>query len=124
MFLNVFLLILAVQKAIDGLGSFTPLANFVLTQFLGFENIASNPLQVLLLKLWGGASLAWAYFLFQASSNPKKNLPIIDGSILGFAVLGLTGVFTPMPSVRVCGLFFLIEALILLVSRLKLTKKI
>jgi hypothetical protein len=123
MFLNVFLLILAVQKAIDALAIFLPITT--ITKLLGFDQLAINGQpQALLLKLWGGASLAWAYFLFQASADPKKNLPIIDGSILGFFVLGLIAVFTPMPAVRLCSIIFFIEALILLISRLKLSNKI
>ena len=119
MFLRVFLFILAIQKACDALSLHPPIANYVLTEVLGFEHFAlHDPLHVLVLRLWGCASLAWAYFLFRASFDPKRNLTIVEGSILGFLAAGLVGVFVPLPAARLCGLIFLIEAIVLSISRL------
>ena len=118
-FLRILLIWLGLQKAVDALLSLLlPSAAYTVLRVLGVGGITSHdPLHQLLPQLWGGASLAWAYFLLRAGMDPQRNGIIVEGSAVGFVALGLVAVMTPMPMVRVIGVLFFVEAVLLLIGR-------
>ena len=117
MFLRIVLLVLGLQKAIDALSLHPPIAEAVL-KLLGLDVLTvEDPLHFLLARLWGCASLAWAYFLLRAAKDPQGNKTTIEGSILGFVTAGLVAVLNPLPLVRIVGIWFFIEAALLLIGR-------
>lgn len=119
LFLRVLLTGLGLQKAIDALLSLLlPSTAYALLRILGFGDVASqDPIHRLLPQLWGGASLAWAYFLLRAGGEPQKSRIIIEGSAVGFLTLGLVAVLTPIPMVRIIGILFVVETVLLLIGR-------
>ena len=125
LFLRVLLIGLGLQKAVDALLSLLlpSTANAVL-RVLGFGDIASHdPLHQLLPQLWGGASLAWAYFLLRAGWDLQSSRIIVEGSAVGFLALGLVAVLTPVPMVRMIGILFFVETVLLLIGRSRIQQE-
>ena len=123
MALRVLLVVLGVQKAVDALSLFPPIADYVLRLVAGVESVLlHDPFHALLAKLWGCASLLWAYVLLRASVDPKRHAVIVEGSIIGFLAAGIVGVALPYPGVRLCGILFLAEAVLLLIGRIGMGK--
>jgi hypothetical protein len=122
--LRLLLIVLGLQKAVDALFSVLhpPIAYAILRVF-GFDDIATDaPLHRLLTQLWGCASLAWAYVLLRAASDPRSSGIIVEGSALGFVAVGLVAVCTPLPWVRAVGILMFVEAVLLLMGRLRLSR--
>jgi len=122
--LRVLLCVLGLQKAVDSVvGILHPPTAYAVLRVLGFEDIASHDsLYHLLPQLWGCASLAWAYFLLRGARDPRRNGIILEGSVLGFAAVGLVAVLTPMPWVRVIGILLIVEAALLLIGRWRMAQ--
>lgn len=117
MILRLLLVILGIQKIIDALSLHPPVAEAVLRWF-GFEDLVfDDPLHLLLSRLWGAASLAWAYLLIAASRDPKSKRTIIEGSAIGFAAVGLVASSMSSPWAGIVGLGLILEAGLLGIAR-------
>ena len=122
--LRMLLLLLGLQKAFDALATLLhpPAAEFAL-RILGIDLAREpGPLEVLLMRLWGGASLAWAYLLLRSARDPRSSRVILEGSVLGFLTLGVVALCTPMTSVRMVGVLFMLEAILLWAGRVSLDR--
>lgn len=130
MLLRILLMLLCAQKAIEAVCACSPeLINFVLAKIMSAA-IAFDHLSLLLLRMWGGASLAWSYLLFRAFINPKQHKVTIDATIIGFLSVGLAMLLTPpllsapLPPypiwlVRSVGIVLLLESMLLVATRFK-----
>jgi hypothetical protein len=125
MVLRIFLLVLCFQKLVDGTCLFSPqLAEWVLSLIAGAGVYSlSDAAPELLARLWGCASLVWAYALFRASLDPRRHVVVFEASIIGFFTGAVVALSVPNAGVKLCGWIFIVEGLLLLWGRLTLAKK-
>ena len=124
MVLRVFLLVLCLQKLVDGACLFSPrFGEWVMSHIAGAGvYVLTDTTPLLLVRLWGCASLLWAYVLLRASFNPRQHAIVFEASIIGFFTGAVVALSVPNIGVKLCGLLYLVEGLLLLWGRLTLGK--